>query len=199
VWLLDGASISHAPRGGNKALRVAAASAVAHNQACARGARRHPMKKETTKDRKVLAKNRKALHDFHVEERHEAGIALTGTEVKSLREGRLNLRDSYARFHEGELWLEGVHISPYPAAGLMNHEPLRRRKLLMHRRELSRLHGKVTERGFTLVPLSFYLKEGIVKVELALVRGKRQYDKREAERRKTAEREAEQAMRDRRR
>ena len=157
------------------------------------------MKNEPAEEQRVLAKNRKALHDFHVEETHEAGIALTGTEVKSLREGRLNLRDSYARFHDGELWLEGVHISPYPAAGDMNHEPLRRRKLLMHRRELSRLHGKVTERGYTLVPLRLYLKGGIVKVEVALVRGKRQYDKRETERRKTAEREAEQAIRDRQR
>jgi SsrA-binding protein len=151
-------------------------------------------KDKPSKPERVFAKNRKALRDFYVEERCEAGMALLGTEVKSIREGRVNLRDSYARFRKGELWLEGVHIAPYPAGGYVNHEPLRERKLLMHRRELDRLLSKVQERGYTLVPLQIYLKGGHIKVELALARGKRKYDKRETIRRKTELREAKQAM-----
>ena len=156
--------------------------------------------KESGKDAvRVLATNRKALHDFHVEERFEAGVALLGTEVKSLRDGMLSLRDSYARFDGMQLWLEGVHIPPYPAASYQNHDPLRPRKLLLHRRELHKLHGRVTERGYTLVPLRVYFKGNHIKVEMALARGKKMYDKREAERRKTELREADQAVRDRRR
>jgi len=148
-------------------------------------------KPKDRKEKRDLARNRKALHDFEIEETYEAGIVLVGSEVKSLRAGRANLRDSYARFQGLELWLEGVHINPYPQAGLFNHDPLRNRKILMHRRELKKLKGRVEQRGYTLVPLALYLKQGRVKVTLGLAHGKRQYDKREKERRRTQEREAE--------
>lgn len=151
--------------------------------------------KSTKKDREI-ARNRKAFHDFTVEDSYEAGVVLRGSEVKSLRSGNVSLRDAYARFHDGELWLEGVHIAIYPQAGPDNHDPLRPRKLLLHRHELERLRGKVEQRGFTLVPLRIYLKRGIIKIQIGLCKGKRQYDKRERERRKTAEREAERAVKE---
>ncbi|MFQ5847680.1 MAG: SsrA-binding protein SmpB [Candidatus Methylomirabilales bacterium] len=143
---------------------------------------------------KVLTTNRKAYHDFHIEEAFEAGIALRGTEVKSLRAGGANLRDGYGVVEGGEVFLLNCHISPYTQANRFNHEPRRRRKLLLHRAEIRRLVGKVQERGLTLVPLSFYLKEGRVKVELALCRGKKQYDKREDLKRRTQEREMADAL-----
>ena len=125
-----------------------------------------------------VIRNRKALHDYHILDRWEAGIALTGSEVKSLREGKGNLRDAYAKVQDGEIYLVNAHISAYDPAARDNHEPLRERKLLLHRKEIRRLIGKVMEKGLTLVPLAFYFKRGKVKVELALASGKRQYDKR---------------------
>ena len=121
---------------------------------------------------KLIAQNKKAYHDYHIEETLEAGIALTGTEVKSLRAGRVNLRDSYAAVEKGELFLIGVHISPYEQGNIFNHDPLRTRKLLVHARELRRLYGKVQVAGYTLVPTKLYFKDGRVKVEIGLAKGK---------------------------
>ena len=129
---------------------------------------------------KIVAENRKARHDYHILDEFEAGMVLTGTEVKSLRSGRANLKDAYGRFKDGELFIHQMHISPYPFAHYNNHEPRRPRKLLMHRSELKRLYGKVREKGFSLVPLSVYFKNGKAKIRIALARGKRLYDKREA-------------------
>ena len=145
-------------------------------------------------ERKVLCQNRKARHEYEIEETYEAGIALVGTEVKSIRSGRANLQDSYVRIEGGEAFLLNCHISPYDAASRFNHDPLRRRKLLLHKQEISRLSGKVQEKGLTLIPLSFYLKGGRVKVELALARGKKLYDRREELRRRAMEREVAQAL-----
>ncbi len=139
---------------------------------------------------KIVADNRKARHDFFVDESLEAGIALAGTEVKSLRQGKCNLRDSYARIENGEALLYNVHISPYDPASKFNHDPLRRRKLLLHKHEILKLNSKVREKGYTLVPLKMYFRNGKAKVELGLARGKRQYDKRED----LAERDAERAI-----
>lgn len=125
-----------------------------------------------------VIRNRKALHDYHILDRWEAGIALLGSEVKSLREGKAQLRDAYGKIQDGEVFLVGVHISPYDPASRDNHDTRRDRKLLMRRQEIRRLIGKVVEKGFTLVPLSIYFKNGKAKVELALATGKRQYDKR---------------------
>ncbi|SMC27823.1 SsrA-binding protein [Desulfacinum hydrothermale DSM 13146] len=128
---------------------------------------------------KIVCQNKKARHDFEIVETVEAGLVLQGTEVKSLREGRANLKDSYAKIRGGEVWLYDVHISPYPHASYNNHEPERTRKLLLHRREIRRLLGKTQEKGLTLVPLKIYFKRGKAKVELALARGKKAYDKRQ--------------------
>ena len=127
---------------------------------------------------KVIAENRKARHDYFVEDTIEAGLVLKGTEVKSLRQGRANLKDSYARIKNGELWLHQLHISPYPFAYYDNHDPLRVRKLLLHKHEIKKLYGKLNERGFSMIPLRLYFREGKVKMLLGLVKGKRQYDKR---------------------
>lgn len=143
---------------------------------------------------KVLATNRKAYHDYHIEETYEAGIALTGTEIKSVRAGSVNLRDSYAQVKSGELWLLNTHIAPYEPASRQNVDPYRDRKLLMHRHEIMRLQGRVQEKGYTLVPLRMYLKKNRVKVEIGLARGKRQYDKREAISQRDAAREMERAL-----
>ena len=140
---------------------------------------------------KIICKNRKARFNFEIEDSFEAGIALMGSEVKSLRSGRANLSDSYAKFRQGELFLVDAHISPYDQANRENHEPLRDRKLLIHKREMKKLLGKVTERGFSLIPLKLYFKHGKVKVELALAKGKRSYDKREAIKKKEQRRELE--------
>lgn len=143
---------------------------------------------------KVLAVNRQAGFNYHLSDRLEAGLVLTGTEVKSIREGRVNLRDSYANLKDGEVWLLNCHISPYSHGNIYNHDPLRSRKMLLHKEEIRRLIGKVRERGFTLVPTRLYMKKGRIKVEVALAKGKRQYDKRETERRREADREARQAI-----
>ena len=144
---------------------------------------------------KTVSVNRKAQHDYHILERLEAGIALTGTEIKAIRDGRANLRDAYARPERGEMWLVGAHIGPYPPAGRFNHEPGRRRKLLLHRKQIVQLARDVEEKGLTLVPLRLYLKNGRAKVELALARGKRRYDRRQAIARREAEREMRRALR----
>ena len=139
--------------------------------------------------RRTLCLNRKARYDYHVEETYETGIALLGSEVKSIRQGQANLRDSYAAVERDELFLHNCHISPYAQASRFNADPLRPRKLLMRREEIRRLVGKVEEKGLTLVPLSLYLKGRHVKVELALARGKKQYDRREDIKRREADRE----------
>lgn len=145
--------------------------------------------------RKLITSNRRALHDYEILETVEAGLVLVGPEVKSLREGRANLSDSYAVLRRGEAFLVNAHVSPYDKAGRNNPEPRRERKLLMHRAELSRLGPKLAERGFTLVPLSLYFKAGRAKVELGLARGKKQYDKREALKKREQDREIERAKR----
>ncbi len=144
---------------------------------------------------KPVASNRKALHDYFVEDKFEAGIALTGTEIKSVRAGRVNLRDGFVQIKNGEAWLVNVHISPYDFGNRENHEPKRERRLLLHRREINKLLQKVSERGWTIVPLSVYLKNGIAKVEIALVRGKRLYDKRDAIAERDMDREMERELR----
>jgi SsrA-binding protein len=143
---------------------------------------------------KLIASNRKAFHDYHVLDKLEVGLALTGTEVKSLREGAVNLKDSYITVKNGEAFLFGAHISPYSHGNLQNHEPERTRKLLLHRREIDKLQAQVTEKGLTVVPLRLYFKGGRVKAEIGVVRGKKLYDKRESEKRREADREAAAAM-----
>ena len=147
---------------------------------------------------KLIASNKKAYHDYHVLEKLEAGIALTGTEVKSLREGRANLKDSYVIFKAGEAFLFGTHISPYTHGNLENHDPERTRKLLLHARQIDKLQSQVVEKGLTVVPLRLYFRGARVKVEIAVVRGKKLYDKRETEKRREADREAAAAMKERR-
>ncbi len=146
---------------------------------------------------KVVAENRKAYHDYFVEEKIEAGILLTGTEIKSIRNGRVNLKDSYARIENGEVWLHQMHISPYEQGNRFNHEPLRTRKLLLNKTEISKLIGKVQLQGLTLVPIKIYLKRGLAKIDLGVCRGKKNYDKRQDIAEKDAKREIERAMRDR--
>jgi SsrA-binding protein len=142
-----------------------------------------------------VAVNRRAYHDYFIDEKLEAGIMLTGPEVKSMRNGRTNLRDGFVRIDGNEAWLENVHISPYAEANLMNQEPMRARKLLLHRKEISSLIGKVRQKGYTLIPLRVYFSRNHAKVEVGLARGKRQYDKREAMAERDAKREIERAMR----
>jgi len=144
---------------------------------------------------KIITKNRKAFHDYSILETTEAGIALVGTEVKSLRLGNVNLKDSYARVERGEVVLYGLHISPYDHGNRYNHDPERPRKLLLHRREIGRLKGRSEEKGLTLVPLSLYFKGGRVKVELGLAKGKQIHDKRETLRKRETEMDMEQAIR----
>ena len=148
---------------------------------------------------KIVAENRRARHDYHIHETFQAGIVLTGTEIKSLRGGRANLTDSYARIENGELFLISAHISPYDQGNRFNHEPRRNRKLLMHKSEILRLLGKTREKGYTLVPLKIYLSHGLAKVELALASGKDLYDKRQSAAEKDAKREVERTLRDRQR
>jgi SsrA-binding protein len=147
--------------------------------------------------RKVIAENRKARHDFHIVERVEAGIALTGTEVKSLRDGGGTIREAYAQLRDGELYLVGANIAPYKQGNIQNHDPLRDRKLLLHRREIEQLGVKVAQRGMTLVPLSLYLTNGKVKLELGLARGKEGVDKRHAIAERDARRQMERAVKER--
>ena len=144
---------------------------------------------------KIIVDNRRARHDYHILETLEAGIALTGTEVKSLRAGRVNLKDSYGFVKDGEMFLEGVHISPYEHGNRNNVEPERRRKLLLHKRQISKLYGQVKQEGLTLIPLKLYFVKGKVKVDLALCKGKKLYDKRDAAASRDAKREMERAYR----
>lgn len=137
----------------------------------------------------LVAKNKKAYFDYEILEEFEAGLVLQGTEVKSLRDRRVNLKESYARVRDGEIWLENCHISPYTHGNLANHEPTRRRKLLLQRREINKLIGKTAQKGLTIVPLSLYFKNGKAKLRIGLARGKHTHDKREAQRRKVIERE----------
>jgi SsrA-binding protein len=148
--------------------------------------------------RNVIARNRRARHDYHIEDVYEAGLVLTGTEVKSLRAGRASLSDGFGQVAGGEVWLHNVHIPPYTEGTWTNHEPRRIRKLLMHKKEIDRLSRATAERGLTLVPLSLYFKDGKAKVELALARGKRTYDKRHDLARRDAAREVDRALRQRR-
>ncbi len=143
---------------------------------------------------KTITVNRKAYHDYHIEETVEAGLALTGTEIKSIRMGRVNLRDAYARPEGGEMWLLNSHIAKYPSGNRYNHEPNRPRKLLLHRRQIEDLGAAVSRQGLTLVPLKLYLKGGLAKVELGLAKGKRAYDKREAIAKRDAERHLRRVM-----
>ncbi len=148
---------------------------------------------KTARDRVAIA-NRRARHEYFILDSYECGIVLVGSEVKSIRDGRANLSDAYARIENGEVWLYGMHISPYPFSRI-GHDPTRRRKLLLHRNEIDRLVGKLTEAGLTLVPLKAYFQTGLVKIEIAVARGKRQWDKRQAMAERDAKRETERALR----
>jgi SsrA-binding protein len=146
---------------------------------------------------KIVCQNRKAFHDYSIEETFEAGIQLVGTEVKSLRDGRANLKDSYVLVKNTELFLLSCHISPYSHGNIMNHDPLRTRKLLMHRKEIERIGGKMQQKGFTLIPLKIYFKGPFVKIEIGLAKGKRTYEKRESIKEREAKRDIERAMKSR--
>lgn len=153
------------------------------------------MKKESRN--KVLAENRKARHDYFIEEAMEAGIELVGTEVKSIRAGKANLKDSYAEVRDGEVFVYNMHISPYEKGNIYNRDPLRVRRLLLHKKEITRLAGFITQKGFTLVPLSLYLKDGKIKMNLAVGRGKKDYDKRDTIMEKDAKRDMDRQMKER--
>ena len=146
---------------------------------------------------KPIAQNRKAFHDYFVEEKLECGIALFGTEVKSIRLGKVNLKESWAQIRKGEIWIEGMHISPYEQGNIFNRDPLRPKKLLLHRGEIRKLDGLVMRQGYTLVPLELYLKDGRVKVQLGLCKGKHLHDKRESMARKDSDREIRRALKER--
>jgi SsrA-binding protein len=146
---------------------------------------------------KQVAQNKKAYHDYFIEETYEAGIVLQGTEIKSIRAGKANLKDSYARIQNGEAWLYSMHVSPYEQGNRYNHDPLRPRKLLLHKREINKLLGETKEVGYALVPVKLYLKNGFCKVLLGLAKGKKNYDKREDLKKKEAKREIERVFRDR--
>ena len=152
-----------------------------------------------TEQKKIAAQNKKAFHDYFVLDRYEAGIELCGTEVKSIRQGKLNPKDSWCSIVDGELFVNGMHISPYEFGNIFNRDPLRKRRLLMHKREINRLFGEIKQQGYTLVPLSAYFKKGKLKIQVGLCKGKKNYDKRESIARKDAQREAERALRDRQR
>lgn len=152
------------------------------------------MAEQVKKTPRIIAQNKKAWHDYFIDEKFEAGIELFGTEVKSLRAGRVNLKDSYCSVKDGELFALGVHISPYEQGNIFNREPLRPKRLLMHKREILRLFGKVQEKGYSLIPLSLYFKGSRVKMELGLCRGKKLYDKREDMAKASAKRDMERAM-----
>jgi len=156
------------------------------------------MAKKADPAEKLLATNKKAFHEYFILDKLEAGIALLGTEVKSIREGRINLKDSYALVRKAEAFLLNCHISPYSHGNRDNHDPLRARKLLLHHQEIRRLIGKTQEKGLTLIPLRVYLRRGRIKMEIGVAKGKKLYDKRETERRKEADRESRAAMKQRR-
>ena len=149
------------------------------------------------KGTKQVAANKKAWHDYFVEEKYEAGIELAGTEVKSIRQGQINLKDSYCTFKDGELFVRGMHISPYEKGNIFNKDPLRVRKLVMHKREIANLFGKTKQSGYALIPLSVYFKNARVKVEIGLCKGKKLHDKREAMARRDASREMDRALKER--
>ena len=149
---------------------------------------------EKNNQNRTIAQNKKAYHDYYVEESFEAGIELCGTEVKSLRQGRVNLKDSWCGIQDGEIFVNGMHISPYEQGNIFNRDPMRKRKLLMHKREILRLYGTVKQEGLALVPLSLYFKGSRVKLQLGLCKGKKLYDKREAAAQKSAKRDIERAM-----
>jgi SsrA-binding protein len=151
-------------------------------------------KSDSEEGQRLIAENRKALHDYHILDTWEAGVALLGTEVKSIREGTVNLRDSYARVDKGEAWLLNLHIGPYSHSGSAHHDERRQRKLLLHRHEIQKLTGKVAEKGLTLVALRMYFKKGRVKVALALAKGKQEHDKRETIRKREVDRETRAAI-----
>ena len=153
---------------------------------------------ERSRGERPIAENRKAFHDYHILDTFEAGIVLVGTEVKAIREGRVNLRDSYGRVEAGEVFVYSIHISPYSHRGYADHEPTRRRKLLLHKAEIRKLVGKTVERGMTLVPVRMHFKNGRVKLAIALAKGTRTYDKRERIRRRETERETRAAIKERR-
>ena len=155
------------------------------------------MAKTQTEQPKTVATNREAYHNYFILETYEAGVQLAGTEVKSARGGRVNLKDGYVTVRDGQAWLLNVHISHYSHGNRQNHEPVRERRLLMHKREIIRLQSKVQEKGLTLVPTKFYFKGNLIKCEIGLAKGKKLYDKRETEARKTQEREARAAMKNR--
>jgi len=150
-------------------------------------------------DDTLIADNRKAFHDYHILETFEAGVALLGTEVKGIREGRANLRNSYAQVDRGEVWLHNVHINPYSHRGYVDHDPRRKRRLLLHKYEIRKLIGKTVEKGLTLVPTRLYFKNGRVKVSIALAKGKQAHDKRDAIRQREVDRETRAAVKERRR
>ncbi|ELK48007.1 SsrA-binding protein SmpB [Halobacillus sp. ACCC02827] len=145
---------------------------------------------------KTLAQNKKARHDYHIEETFEAGIVLQGTEIKSIRNGRLNLKDSFARINKGEVFLHNMHISPYEQGNIFNHDPTRARKLLLHRKEINQLIGQTQQKGYSVVPLKVYIKNGVAKVLIGLGKGKKKYDKREDLKQKQQKREIDRAMKD---
>ena len=153
--------------------------------------------KKEASDLQTAARNKKAYHDYFVEESYEAGIELFGTEVKSCRQGKINLKDSWCSIDKGELFVNGMHISPYEQGNIFNRDPDRKRKLLMHKREIDKLFGLLKQQGYTLIPLSAYFKKGKLKLQIGLCKGKKNYDKRESIARKDAEREAARALRDR--
>ena len=152
------------------------------------------MAEQKTGGHKQIAQNRKAYHDYFVDDRYEAGIALTGTEIKSVRAGGVNLKDACCQIKNGEMWVVGMHISPYEHGSFFNREPLRDRKLLMHKREIRKLAGQITQKGFTLIPLSLYFSGQRVKIEVGLCRGKKQYDKRDAIAKAESDREIERGL-----
>lgn len=147
----------------------------------------------------TVSRNKKAYHDYFVIDSYEAGIELFGTEVKSVRQGKINLKDAWCTIDDGELFVNGMHISPYEFGNIFNRDPLRKRRLLMHKREINRLFGEIKQQGYTLVPLSAYFKKGKLKIQVGLCKGKKNYDKRESIAKKDAQREAERALRDRQR
>ena len=144
---------------------------------------------------RVIAQNRKAFHDYFVEEKTECGIVLSGTEVKSIRQGKVNLKESWAQIRNGEVWVEGMHISPYEQGNIFNRDPLRPKKLLLHRREIQKLDSQVMKQGYTLIPLELYFNNGRVKLQLGLCKGKQLHDKRDSMARKDSEREIQRALR----
>lgn len=152
---------------------------------------------EKKKTQKIIAQNKKARHDYFVDETYEAGVVLTGTEIKSVRAGAVNLKDSYCSFENGEIFAVGVHISPYEQGNRFNHQPLRDKKLLMHRKEILKLQGRVQQKGFSVIPLSLYFSGSYVKMEIGLCRGKKLYDKRETDAERQADRTMERHLKDR--